>query len=671
MIGNILIIDDNPDNLRVLEGILAADGYEVRPAVSGEIALKAVAARSPDLILLDIMMPGMDGFDVCRRLKADPSTAAIPVLFISALGETGDKLRAFDAGGLDYITKPFAEREVLARVRTHLRLAAAQRELLQANRDLNREFESRKESERNLIEAQRIARVGNWTFDLSSGNVLSASAECHSIFGVNPEEFTGSFEAFLEVVHPDERDRIESAVGTFLNDNLPFSVEYRVIRSDGFERIVHVQAEATFDSCGNPIRGTGTVQDITEQRQAENDRLELERKLLLTQKLESLGTIAGGIAHNFNNLLMAIIGNLDLTLLDLPPDSLLRNNLVSALTACDRAANLTRQMLAYSGKEFFRRKEIDLNDIIRESTDLFRSSVSRNVTLDIVTTPYAPLIEADEGQIRQIVMNLLINASEAVGTSPGCISLSTGIQECDAKYLSRSCIEEKPPAGRFVYIEVSDTGCGMEEETRQRLFEPFFTTKFMGRGLGMSAVLGIVRVHKGAIVLESATGWGSAFRVLFPVSGEARHRLWEDTVPTDRPKCPVAFAGTILVADDEEQVRELCMAVAEHFGFGAIGAVDGKEAVKVFTEHADDIALVILDLTMPNMDGICTFYELKRIRSDVRVILCSGYDEQSVSKRFTGDRPTVFIQKPYHVGDLQDKISQVMKNAPVPGTERT
>jgi DNA-binding response OmpR family regulator/nitrogen-specific signal transduction histidine kinase len=664
MNGNILIVDDNPDNLSVLEGILASDGYEVRPAVCGKIALKAAVARPPDLILLDIMMPGMDGFDVCRRLKSEPSTAEIPVLFISALDETGDKLRAFDAGGLDYITKPFAEQEVLARVRTHLRLAATQRELQLVNMDLYREIEARKESERNLVEAQRIAHVGNWTFDICSANVLSASAEWYRIFGVHPEKFSGTREAFLDALHPEDRHGIDSVLGDFFNDFTPFSIECRVMLSDGQERIIHLQAEAAFDSLGNPLRGNGTAQDITEQRLTENSRLELERKLLRTQKQESLGTIAGGIAHNFNNLLAGILGYLDLGISDMSEDSPSRGYIEQAMLACERAANLTRQMLAYSGKGLFMPKPVDINEVVLGNADLLRSTVSRNVTLGITTAPDLPLIEADEGQIQQVVMNLLINASEAVNSRPGKISLSTGVQECDDRYLSRSRLEELPPSGRFVYIEVSDTGCGMEEETRRRLFEPFFTTKFMGRGLGMSAVLGIVQLHNGAIVLESEPGTGSEFRVLFPVSGEADNRPQEIKAPADGTEGPAAFTGAVLVVDDEEQVREMCMAVVNHLGFRAIGVTDGEEAVKVFNEHADDITLVILDLTITKMDGISTFNELKRIRSDVRVILSSGYCEQIASGRFHADRPDGFVQKPYYVRDLQNKITQVMKSAP-------
>jgi PAS domain S-box-containing protein len=662
MNGNILIVDDNPDNLRVLEGILAADGHEVRLAGGGEIALKAVAAKSPDLILLDIMMPGLDGFEVCRRLKACPSTAAIPVLFISALDETVDKLKAFDAGGLDYITKPFAEREVLARVRTHLQLAAAQRDLLRVNRDLSREIEARKESEHNLIEAQRIARMGNWTFDLSSGNVLSASEECCSIYGVKPGDFTGSLEAFLEIVHPEDRYRVESAIGNFLNDYLPFSLEYRVKHADGSERIMHVQAEAIFDNLGNPVRGTGIARDITEQRHAENERLELERNLLRTQKLESLGTIAGGIAHNFNNLLQGILGNLDLCMSDMSADTSNCEYLEQAMLACERAAKLTRQMLDYSGKRLFMPKKIDVNEVINGNRDLFRSSVNRNVALEICTDSYLPFIEADEGQIQQVIMNLLINASEAVDGIPGTIHLVTGMQECDEKFLSLSRLEEKPPAGTFVFIEVRDTGCGMDEETQRRLFDPFFSTKLMGRGLGLSAVLGIVRSHKGAIVLDSESGRGSAFRVLFPASGQDARRTRGGSGTTDCRDCFSAFDGTILVADDDEQVRTMCMDALEHLGFRVVGVADGKEAVKVFNEHADDITLVILDLTMPNMDGICAFHELKRIRPDIRVILNSGYSEKIVSELFSGEGPAGFIQKPYHVRDLQEKIAHVMKN---------
>jgi CheY-like chemotaxis protein len=253
-------------------------------------------------------------------------------------------------------------------------------------------------------------------------------------------------------------------------------------------------------------------------------------------------------------------------------------------------------------------------------------------------------------------MNLLINASEAVGPTPGDITVVTGISEFDSEYLKRSRLEEIPPAGTFVYLEVSDTGRGMDPETQARVFEPFFTTKFTGRGLGMSAVLGIVRAHGGAILLDSEVGRGSVFRVLFPAPREKQGKM-EGTAQQGREAETAAeFSGTVLVVDDEEEVRNLCISMAETLGFQAVGASDGLEALKLFREHSGEISLVILDLMMPNMDGVSAFHMLRRVRKDINVIMCSGYSEEKVSENFAGDGPSGFIQKPFTVEELREKI---------------
>ena len=410
---------------------------------------------------------------------------------------------------------------------------------------------------------------------------------------------------------------------------------------------------------GSVTMAIEVVEDITERKRMESERLEMERKLLHSQKLESLGVLAGGIAHDFNNLLMVILGNLEITLLKLSHDSPLRAKLERAVKTCQQAANLVRQMLTYTGKGFFELKIIDLNGIIRGNAALFRTSVARNINLSVTIHPDLPFIRGDRGQIQQVIMNLLINASEAIGPSPGDITVATGIGEFDDEYLKRSRLEEMPPAGAFVYLEVSDNGSGMDPKTQARVFEPFFTTKFTGRGLGMSAVLGIVRAHSGAILLDSEVGRGSVFRVLFPVSRKGAEEL-DETAPQGREAVtPAEFSGTVLVVDDEEEVRNLCISMAESLGFRAIGTSDGMEALKLFREHAEEISLVILDLMMPNMDGVSAFHMLKRVRRDIDVILCSGYSEEKVSERFAGDRPAGFIQKPFTVDELREKIIEV------------
>jgi PAS domain S-box-containing protein len=384
-------------------------------------------------------------------------------------------------------------------------------------RELQKEIERRVQAENHLIEAQRIAHFGNWSFDLSTGAVNSASAELYRICGVNPKRFSGKLSDILDIVNPDDRDRAESRIHKFLKNRQPYSADYRIIRPNGEERIVRIQVEAVFDSYGTPVEGVGTALDITALRQAEAARLEMERNLLQTRKLDSLGVIAGGIAHNFNNLLTGIIGYLELGKMNLPKQSPVGDDIEQAMQGCYRAANLTRQMLAYTGKGIFALKQIDLNSVVCDSADLIRTTTGENTTIHTSTTPNLPFVLGDESQVRHVVMDLLINAFESLGGNAGVITLGTGTQVCDNAYLYRSKLAEKPEAGLFVYVDVSDTGCGMDEETQELLFDPFFTTKFMGRGMGMAAVIGIIRAHKGAILLDSKLGEGTTFRLLFPV----------------------------------------------------------------------------------------------------------------------------------------------------------
>jgi two-component system, cell cycle sensor histidine kinase and response regulator CckA len=404
--------------------------------------------------------------------------------------------------------------------------------------------------------------------------------------------------------------------------------------------------------------------DITERKRAEAERFELERQLLHTQKLESLGILAGGIAHDFNNLLMAILGNLDLALLNASQVSPARVNIERALQATRRATDLTRQLLAYSGKGHFVVTRIDLNELVRESANLFRTAIAKTVTMHLHLSAEPSAIEADPGQVQQVIINLITNASEAIADRPGTITLTTGSADCDETYLSKSRLSEKPSPGPFVYLEVSDTGCGMNEETLQRLFDPFFTTKFMGRGLGMSAVLGIVRGHKGAIMVESTIGQGTTIRALFPASAAGPLGKAEASSASPRLAGMGKPAGTVLVVDDEEAVRAVAIAFVQRLGFQTISAADGEEALRLFEEHAGEISCILLDLTMPRMDGLSTFRQMRRLRPDVKVILCSGYDEHEATKRFTSEGLSGFIQKPYNLRNLGRIIAQVLEGSP-------
>lgn len=434
---------------------------------------------------------------------------------------------------------------------------------------------------------------------------------------------------------------------------IKFETEQRA--KDG--HMVPVEIVANYVCMGDEERSCAFVRDITERRHAEAERRYLEKQILHAQKLESLGVLAGGIAHDFNNILMAIIGNADLALMRINKESPAVENLRSIEQASARAADLAKQMLAYSGKGKFVVESLDMNALIEESLHMLEVSISKKAILRFNLTPHLPSVEADATQIRQIVINLVINASEAIGDRSGVIAISTGCMDCDRGYLKDVWLDENLNDGLYVYFEVADTGCGMDRETIARIFDPFFTTKFTGRGLGMAAVLGIVRGHKGAIKVYSEPGKGTSFKIILPASGRPAAIFNENSVTNDWKG-----EGTVLLVDDEETVRGIGTALLKELGFDVITACDGGEAVDIFRKK-QDIVLVLLDLTMPHMDGEQCFRELRLIKPDVRVIMSSGYNEQEVTQKFVGKGLTGFIQKPYKLSLLKDTLAKILSDS--------
>ena len=372
--------------------------------------------------------------------------------------------------------------------------------------------------------------------------------------------------------------------------------------------------------------------------------------------------MAGGIAHDFNNQLAVVLGNLELALTDHNLDQETRLSIENAIKASERSAELSRQMLIYSGSAFYLSKDIHLDELLNRNFGLMKLGFPKNISLNLESYSSLPPIKGDPEQIQRAIVNLLTNASEAIGDTKGDVTIKTGVMDCDPTYLSHSRLEEKPEPGRFVFLEIADNGCGMNDETLQRIFDPFFTTKFWGRGLGMAEVMGIVKGHHGALMVDSQIGKGTIIRVLFPamILDLPSLKTSEVTAVMASKSDSIAERKTILVVDDEELVRGMILRRLQVLGYDTIEAPDGESGVSVFRERLNQIDLVMLDFAMPKMNGVEAFGELIRIKPDVKVILCSGYTEDDVLQSFPGQRPAGVLHKPYKMEALKAELDRLL-----------
>ena len=496
-----------------------------------------------------------------------------------------------------------------------------------------------------LNETGRIAHVGGWILDMDTRQ-LTWSDEVYHIYEVDTD-YQPSVDNGIEFFAPEARDVITEAVRGALEDGEPFDLELPFNTARGNARWVHAVGKA--DVTAHKIYGT--IQDITERRHIEEERRRLEEQIEQSQRLESLGVLAGGIAHDFNNILMVILGCAELAQRQLPASAPACESLAQINTAAHRATDLCRQMLAYAGKSTITMERVHLGELVEEMGHLLKSSVSKKALLNVHVAHHLPGVHADKSQLRQVIMNLIINASDAIGERSGVISVSVGATRCDDEYLRSTELHAELPPGLYLHLEVADTGCGMDAETRARMFEPFFSTKFPGRGLGLAAVLGIVRSHHGALKVYSEPGKGTTMKILLPA-------LDEEIAGATRENAPIAEPwqgnGVILFADDEESVRAIGARMMEYIGFSVVTASDGLQALDYYRDHAHEIDLVVLDMTMPHMDGAEAFSEMRRINPRACILLASGYSKEDISSRFSGKGLAGVLEKPFTLDTLRD-----------------
>ncbi len=476
------------------------------------------------------------------------------------------------------------------------------------------------------------------------------------ITGYPPSAFYENPYLLRDVIHPDDRASVDRSPDQLHGETS--EVLARWVHKDGTVRWVEARSVLVEDSAGRPVAREGIARDMTELRRREEERTALEKRLQQTQKLESLGVLAGGIAHDFNNLLTGIIGHASLMRMNAACPPALAEHAQQVELAATRAADLCRQMLAYSGKGRFSVRRLDLDALVRETTQLLKLSTSKSTELELSLHASHASIEGDPTQLQQVIMNLVLNASEALEGKPGTVRVTTGLAHVAREELKTAFLSPELPSGRYAFLEVSDTGAGMDTETQARIFDPFFTTKFTGRGLGLSAVLGIVRGHSGAIRVDSQAKVGTVFRVLLPaVDGAA-----PSSGRASRPSSALR-SGTVLVVDDEEIVRKVTARILEALGYSVVTAVDGRDGVDTFRAATTPFVAVLMDLTMPKLDGVAACEAIRELDPRVPVLLMSGFNEQDAIARFAGAGLAGFLQKPFTTELLDAKLLAALRKA--------
>ncbi|MDX8409882.1 MAG: PAS domain S-box protein [Mariprofundales bacterium] len=525
---------------------------------------------------------------------------------------------------------------------------------------------SLRESERRFHTLATISPVGIFRTN-ADGECLYINECWRAMAGLSPAEASGK--GWVQAIHPEDREALFAKWNTAVNEGRLFSDEYRFQHKNGQITWVLGKAQAEVSDTGEVMGYVGTITDISDRIMAEEERTAMQTKIEHSQRLESLGVLAGGIAHDFNNILTAILGNAAMAerkVLTNPERA--QQFLSNIVASSDKAAELCKQMLAYSGKGKFVVKAINLSQMVEEVSRLLTVSISKNVVLKYNLEQNIPAVEADSAQLQQVIMNLVINASDAISDQAsdqsdhqksGVISIHTGVMEVDHRYLTTTHLDDDLAAGRYVFLEISDTGCGMDKATQQKLFEPFFTTKFTGHGLGMSAVLGIIRGHFGAIKVYSEPDHGTTFKILLPASKLAADM--EAGKNSAASTARSAIHGTVLIIDDEEDIRTAAAMMLEDIGLHTLTAMDGEDGVRVYRQHQDAIDAVLLDMTMPKLDGKGCFRELRRINPEVKVILSSGYNEQESTSMFAGQGLAGFLQKPYFPEKLQEQFVSLIQ----------
>lgn len=638
----ILIVDDTAANLQILTTIVTTEGYNILLAQSGEEALRIANEYHPDIILLDVMMSKMDGFDVCRQLKANPSTKPIPVIFVTARTDVEAVEKGFDVGGDDYVSKPFNDRVLLARLKNHVERYQREREL-----SVNRE---------RLNTALDAAQIGSFTIRLPE-KVWVPDEQLLRLFGIETELTELDLDTWYEHVIPEDLENTITRINSCMGKSSFSKFEFRILYKDGSIKWFRCSLQVTERNEKNePLLIVGVNVDITKEHSMLNTIRQQEESLGQSRKLKAMGQLTGGIAHDFNNMLATILGFAELLSEDLKDDEEHSYYCKNITDTCERAASLTNQLLTFSRKQSKQSTVIDLHVLILNTLDLLKHSIGKNIVLKHNLEAKEHFIMGEDSQLQNIFLNMGFNARDAMPDG-GTLEIKTenvSIGNKDTLLLPVD-LEE----GNYVVLHIGDNGIGMEKEVLEKIFEPFFTTKRAGKGtgLGLSTTYGTINAHNGRIYAESTPGEGTVFHIYFPVS---------DLKPSEK-KAEVSTVsnkhigvGTILVIDDEEAIRRMLIKTLSYVGFNVLEASTGKSGIQLYQENIEKISVVILDVIMPEMDGVKIYKELKKINPDVAVLISTGYasNKQTIALKEMGVEG--FLKKPYKQSELVKAVHNIM-----------
>ena len=639
--ARILVVDDERYNRDLLEVMLRPEGFELLGAAGGAEALALVAEQPPDLILLDIMMPQMDGYEVVASLKGNTATENIPVIMITDLDDRASRMRGLTAGAEDFLTKPVDPAELRVRVRNLLRLKAHSDYHDKYSQMLEGEVGSRTadlvESERRFRQLAEAIQEVFFLVDPYLTQMFYVSPAYEDIYGRSCESLYANPQSLFEGVHADDLARVtESTMPE--GRIIPFDVEFRLVRPDGEERTVRARGFSIFDTTGEIYRFAGVAEDVTERRT-------LEAQIRQANKMDAIGQLASGVAHDFNNLLTVILGFGELLTSDAELATRHGKDLGEIVRAAERAAGLTRQLLAFSRQQTLHAAPLDVNALIEDMTGMLGRLIGEHIEVALRLAPDLPMALADPGQIEQVVMNLVVNARDAMAGG-GTVTIETTAIDLDNSWFHEEAIMD----GRYVMLSVTDTGSGMSKETQRRLFEPFFTTKPPGKGtgLGLSTAYGIVKQSKGYIWVYSELGSGTTFKVYLPRAVDVA------AVAAPRPAAvvPARASETVLLVEDEAGVRRLSKRILDQAGYRVLEAGNGDDAEKLFGLHNGTIDLVLTDVIMPGCGGPELLARLRQRAPALRVLYMSGYTEQTAAHTAGIASGLPFVQKPFTAAEL-------------------